>query len=82
MKTIVRLWTVETIDVFFYNEARAIIRLCEKHPIVMCNYKLLTRCLRVQKMEDFQKGNRYREGMRSPDGLCWIWVLKVCVALL
>jgi len=48
----------------------------------MCHNNLLTNCRKIEKLDEFQKGNRYIEGMRRGDGLCWIWVLKICVALL
>lgn len=82
MSSIVDLWVNESNECFFYNESRVIIRLCERHPVEMAKFRLFYRCEKLKKFGGDGKFPLYSGALRSPDGLSWIWILKICSTML
>ena len=58
--------------------------MCECYPIDVAKSRFLTKC---EKLKDLGGGslhqeNRYHDGLRSSETICWIWGLKMAIALM
>ena len=83
IEKVVRLWATEEENQYFYNESRVVLELSNTYPIEVAKIKPFTKCFKLKNLNEFHlQRERYSNGSRKPEVLCWIWALKIAAALL
>ena len=49
----------------------------------MSKLKILQKCERISRIQDSSlQGVRYKDGLRTNENKCWVWILKIVTSLM
>lgn len=79
LEVLVELWTTENNSQYFANSSRVLMEMCANEPEATAQLKPLSRCTVLSQSPP--SSNRYADGERKPEGMAWIWMVKIASTL-